>query len=375
MKNQLTMNQHNPTKQSPFVQVTQPHLPNKEKFKQYIDVMYENGWVTNGGPLLDQLTERLKKLLGVKYLLVVNNGTSALQLAYRVKNLSNKSVISSPFTFPATLTALEWQNINTLFGDIDKSTWNLDVNSTEHILRSSSAGAVVPINIFGCPCDLEAFDKIGNSFGVPIIYDSAQSMLSIYKGKRIFEYGDIHCISFHATKLFHCIEGGAITFNNKSDYERAKTLINFGINNKGEVHEPGINAKMSEVHAAMGLCVLDELPELVSKRQHSVDLYKSNLLGHVEFQKALYESYTPPMYMPIKLEDQKQLKQVSKALAEHGFMTREYFHPSRHKFLGNKVDHLANVNNIANTILCLPLMYQLEDAQIEEISRIVRKVI
>ena len=354
--------------------VTQPYVPSVEKYMRYVEQAFNNKWLTNGGPLLTELTERLKSHLGVENLLLVNNGTTALQIAYKLKGLTNKSAITTPFTFAATSTALSWQGTKVQFADIDPKSWNLSPSSVDKAMSLSPADAIVPVNIFGTPCDLEAFDTLGSKYNVPIIYDSAQSLLAKYKGNNIFRYGDIHCISFHATKLFHCIEGGALVLNDSSEYERANRLINFGFDERGQVHEAGINGKMSELHAAMGLCILDDLPMLIEDRNAAIDTYKRELEGYVEFQTTEYPSCTPPMYMAIRLENSQVLDKVQHNLALSGYDSRKYFVPQSNTLsLNYKQQELPVCDLISNSILCLPLMYGLKSDQIKKITDIVKE--
>jgi dTDP-4-amino-4,6-dideoxygalactose transaminase len=356
------------------VLVTQPYVPSLDKYMHYVEKAFDAKWLTNDGPLLKELTDRLKDYLGVKYLLLVSNGTAALQLAYKIKNLSGKNVISTPFTFPATTTALEWQNANVILSDIDRNSWNLDPHAIEQRLTKSDISAIVPVNIFGMPCDMEAFDKVGKTHNIPIIYDSAQSMLAKYNGKSVLQYGDIHCMSFHATKLFHTVEGGALTFNNKEDYERAQRLINFGIGENGVVEEAGINAKMSELHAAMGLCILDDLPMLIENREESVSRYYNELADVITFQKSSSDTYTPPMYMPIKFETEDALLNTRAQLNKHGYTSRRYFYPKNHEYLQKPISSVLPVSDaISNKILCLPLMHNLGKEHIYNIANIVKR--
>ncbi|NVK24675.1 MAG: DegT/DnrJ/EryC1/StrS family aminotransferase [Gammaproteobacteria bacterium] len=354
------------------VLVTQPYIPPLDKYMHFVEQAFDNKWLTNGGPLLKELTNRLKDYLGVKHLLIVNNGTSALQLAYKLKDLSGKTALTTPFTFPATSTALEWQNVNIRLADIDRDSWNLSASNCKTQIQKGNVDAIVPVNIFGAPCDLEAFDELGKKYDIPIIYDSAQALLSKYKGKSIFDYGDIHCVSFHATKLFHCIEGGALIFKNKEDLQRAESLINFGISEGGIVKEAGINAKMSELHAAMGLCVLDDLDFLVENRQKSVERYHSELSDCVELQTTSYDSYTPPMYMPVKFENEQELLRVNEQLNLHGYSARRYFYPANNKYIDEKrLNDLATNNQITDSILCLPLMHGLQYKHIKNIAKLI----
>ncbi|MEM0909983.1 MAG: DegT/DnrJ/EryC1/StrS family aminotransferase [Pseudomonadota bacterium] len=354
--------------------VTEPYLPSIQKYMKYVEQAFVNQRITNGGPLLQELTDRLKKLLGVKYLLIVNNGTVALQIAYKIKGIKN--VISTPFTFPATLTSLMWSNIEINLCDIDKQTWNLCPDNTRNALTDLTIDGLVPVNIFGMPCDLDKFEMIRKEFGIPIIYDSAQALLSKYKGKSIYNYGDIHCISFHATKLFHSVEGGALVFKSKDEFEHATKLINFGIEETGQVFTPGINAKMSELHAAMGLCILDELPRLIENREESVFWYKHYLKDLVELQVASYECYVPPTYMSVKFATEEQLLATVDALKTEEIMARRYFYPANHKFIKSDSLHvLATNNQVTDKILCLPLMHDLSKQQIAKICRVIARAI
>ena len=354
--------------------VTRPYLPNLKKYMKYVEQAFDNQWLTNGGPLLQELTFRLQQKLGVDYLLLVNNGTTALQLAYKVKGLEGKKVLTTPFTFPATTTALQWQQASICYADIDPQSWNLCANSTRVKMSELSVEAVVPVNIFGAPCDMEAFDKIGQDNNVPIIYDSAQSMLSKYKGKSVLQYGDIHCISFHATKLFHCVEGGALTFKNEDDYIRAKRLVNFGFDDTGQVREAGINAKMSELHAAMGLCVLDDLASLIEDRERSVDIYKKELGDLVNFQSTSYSSFIPPMYMPIEVGSSTKLDKIQSELSRHNIQARKYFSPDKNLLLKPaQIADLSVTNKLSSAILCLPLMYGLSQKQIQSVTNLVKQ--
>ena len=353
--------------------VTQPYVPSLSKYMHYVEKAFDAKWLTNDGPLLQELTDRLKDYLGVKHLLLVSNGTAALQLAYKIKNLSGKNVISTPFTFPATTTALEWQNAKVTLSDIDTQSWNLDPSSVKQSLLNKKVDAIVPVNIFGMPCDMEAFDRLGKEHNIPVIYDSAQSMLSKYKGKSVLQYGDIHCMSFHATKLFHTVEGGALVFNSKEEYERAKRLINFGIGDNGVFEEAGINAKMSELHAAMGLCILDDLPMLIENRERSVQQYKAALSNSVTFQSNEQDVYTPPMYMPVKFETEDALLKANEKLTSQGYSSRRYFFPKNHQFLQPSIPSVLPVSDsTSNKILCLPLMHNLNKSHISKISNIIK---
>ncbi|MDA8621196.1 DegT/DnrJ/EryC1/StrS family aminotransferase [Psychrosphaera sp.] len=357
--------------------VTRPYFPPIENYTKLVERVYENGWLTNGGPVLGELTERLKQKFQTEHLLIVNNGTSALQVAYKIFNLENKNVITSPYTFPATATALQWVGANVVHADICPKTWNLDPKSVREVLAKQKIDAIVPVNIFGNPCDLAEFDRIGKEYNIPIIYDSAQALLSKYDNQSIFNFGDVHCVSFHATKLFHTVEGGALIFKNKAHYQTAQKLINFGIESSGEVLIPGTNAKLSELHAAMGMCVLDDLNKLVLSRERSIALYKKNLHSLIKFQSFNENDYVPPMYMPILFPSERTLLDAEKLLHTHNVLSRRYFYPRNHKFLTDQQTSKHNLSQcdlISNRILCIPLMHEMKTTEIIEVCQLIDKV-
>ncbi len=353
--------------------VTKPYFPPIEKYFKYIQTAYDNNSLTNNGPLVQKLTERLKNKLGVKHLLLVNNGTIALQVAYQIKNLAGKKVITTPYTFAATATALQWQGAKVVLGDIDTTSWNLAPHSVEQALAKKQAEAIVAVNLFGQPCELDALESLAKQYKVPLIYDSSHALLSTYKGKSIFNYGDIHCISFHATKLFHCVEGGAMVFNSEEEYLLAKKLINFGIEDNGDVNFAGINGKLSEVHAAMGLCVLDDIEALVAERQALIDLYKHELNDLVTYQQAPFECYTQPIYMPVQFNTEAELIAAEKALKAANIFPRRYFVPENYKFLKQSSSQsIKQCGKVANRVLCLPLMNGLPPSKVVDICDIIK---
>ncbi len=356
--------------------VTRPYFPPIEKYFSYIQEAYDKQSLTNGGPLVQELTQRLKKRLNVKHLLLVNNGTMALQIAYRIKNLANKNVITTPYTFAATATALEWQEANVILADIDKSSWNISPNSVNTLLTNNQGEAIVAVNLFGQPCALDELEAIAKKHQVPLIYDSAHALLSSYQERNIFDYGDIHCISFHATKLFHCVEGGALIFNDASEYKLAKKLINFGIDENGDIDQAGINGKLSEIHAAMGLCVLDGLDDLVIEREELIKLYKHHLNNYVTYQKADFNCQVQPIYMPVQFSSEQQTISVEEALNNAGYYPRRYFMPQHYKFLLSSHEEVIDrCSETANRTLCLTLMNNMKKEAIKEICEIILKVI
>lgn len=355
------------------VYVTRPYLPPIENYFNYIQRAYDNNSLTNNGPLVNELTNRLRKKLAVEHLLLVSNGTIALQVAYQIKNLAKKNVITTPYTFAATSTAIQWQGASVVLADIDRASWNISPESVDNLLKAKKGEAIVAVNLFGQPCDLDALDNISKEHSVPLIYDSAHALLSTYKGKSIYEYGDIHCISFHATKLFHTVEGGAMIFKSETDYKLAKKLINFGIEENGDIEQAGINGKLSEIHAAMGLCVLDDLDSLVNEREALIALYKQELSELVTYQQADFECQTQPIYMPVKFATEQALINAENSLNKAGYYPRRYFMPQHYKFLSESLQHeIKECGETANKVLCLPLMNGLSTELVIDICNIIK---
>ena len=254
-----------------MIPVTKPYLPSRKKLDEYIDGIYERYWLTNDGPLVQELTARLEKYLGVENLLLVSNGTLALQIAYRALGVSGGNLdqepeaITTPFTFIATASSMAWDGLKPVFADIDPQTWCLDPHNIEALITPKTR-VIVPVHVFGNACDVQTIETVAEKHKLKVIYDACHAFGVKINGRSLLTYGDAATLSFHATKLFHTGEGGAIVFRNRVDLERAKRIINFGIAGPGQIGELGINAKMSELSAAMGLCVLDEIEEIMTAR-------------------------------------------------------------------------------------------------------------
>lgn len=344
-----------------MIPVTKPYLPNREKLKSYIDGIYERNWLTNNGPLVQELTQRLEDYLGVENLLLVSNGTSALQIAYRALGVSDATpgaqpeAITTPFTFIATASSLKWDGVQPVFADIDPNTWCLNPVNIEAAITPNTR-AIVPVHVFGNACDVDAIDTIAQKHSLKVIYDASHAFGVSYKGESLLKHGDAATLSFHATKLFHTGEGGAIIFKRKEDLERAKKMINFGITGPESIEELGINAKMNELQAAMGLCVLDEIEANVAARQEVWNSYKRGLAGTVQLQKKSEDLSYNAAYFPAVFESESVAVKVAHVLKENGILARRYFFPSLETvgFLEQEGD-LPVSSNIAGRILCLPI--------------------
>ena len=357
-----------------MINVTKTYLPDKDKYKRYIDQIYENGWVTNNGPMVRLLEKRLADYLGVRNIVLVSNGTVALEIAYRIFGIQG-DVITTPFSFVATTSSLITNGLNPIFADIDPQKLNIDPRKIEEIITKDTS-AIVPVHVFGNACDIEEIEAIAKEHNLKIVYDAAHAFGVRYKDSSILNYGDISTLSFHATKNFHSIEGGALIINDDSLVEQARYLINFGIKNVEEIPQLGTNAKMNEFEAAMGLCVLDDIKDLNTKRMIIHELYKQELEGVVKFQKENKDSTQNYSYFPIILESEEQLKRIEKALNLKQIFPRRYFYPSLDTLAYIKPKQVCEISrDISSRILCLPIYPGLEIKQQELIIEIVKNVL
>lgn len=357
-----------------MIPVTRSYLPNKEKYKAYVDQIYESAWLTNNGILLQTLEKRLASYLGVKHIILVANGSLALQLAYKALNL-NGEVITTPFSFAATTSTLAWEGLKPVFADIDPKSFNLAPANIETLINDNTS-AIVPVHVFGNPCEVEDIQTIAHKHKLKVIYDAAHAFGSQYKGESVLNYGDISTLSFHATKLFHTIEGGAVITNDDKLAHKLRLLINFGITGPTSIESVGTNAKMNEFEAAMGLCVLDEIEMIKTKRKQIWQNYQQALQGKVQFQQWNTHSENNYAYVPVLFQNESELLAVQAKLNEYDIVPRRYFYPSL-----DTLEYLANEQfckhsrDIASRILCLPMYVGLGKEEQNKIFRQIKKII
>jgi dTDP-4-amino-4,6-dideoxygalactose transaminase len=358
----------------PHIPVTRPFLPSFAKYQKYVEGIYERCWLTNKGPLVVELTARLEARLGVRNLLLVANGTLALQIAFRAVGIT-RAAVTSPFTFVATASALRWDGVKPIFADVDPRTLNLDVAAAEAAITDEVTG-LVPVHVYGNPCDVEAIDALARRRGLKVVYDAAHAFGVDYRDASLLQWGDAATLSLHATKLFHTGEGGAIVFKSADDLERAGRMINFGIDvSDGSIVDPGINAKLSELQAAMGLAMLDDLDAIMARRGEILDLYRHELADAVETQQWSDAATRNGAYVPVLLRDEAQCLRLKARLEAQGVQPRRYFHPPLARV--PMYDHGAATpiaDATSRRVLCLPIFYELADADIVRICDIVRSV-
>ncbi|HQS71852.1 MAG TPA: DegT/DnrJ/EryC1/StrS family aminotransferase [Sulfurovum sp.] len=355
-----------------MINVTKTYLPDKDKYKKYIDEIYANGWVTNNGPLVQLLEKRLAEYLGVKNIVLVSNGTVAMEIAYRTLGLSG-FVVTTPFSFVATTSSLVTNGLLPIFADIDPNTFNIDPAKIESAITPNTS-AILGVHVFGNACEVEAISTIAKKHDLKVIYDAAHTFGVQHKEQSVLNYGDISTLSFHATKLFHTIEGGALIINDDALVQKARYLINFGIKNAEEIPELGTNAKMNEFEAAMGLCVLDDIEKIKTNRKAICEKYQKALNGFVKFQKHNEYATQNYSYFPILFENEGQLLKVQKALGEKDIFPRRYFYPSLDtlSYIEPK-QHMPHSRDISTRIMCLPVFAELTEEEQNLIIDIIKE--
>lgn len=356
-----------------MIPVTKPYLPQFEKYNQYLSGIWQRKWLTNNGPLVNDLEKRLSAYLNNDSLVYVNNGTIALQIGIKALELRGE-IITTPFSFVATTSSIVWESCTPVFADISAEDFNIDATKITNLISDKST-AILATHCFGNACDIEAIEKIARAHNLKIIYDAAHCFGTKYKNKSIFNYGDIATTSFHATKLFHSIEGGAIFSNNQHLKAKIKRMRNFGHDGPEKFNGVGINGKNSEFHAAMGLCVLDDVDSILKRRSEQYLAYRRYLnnskFSFLKIREGCDFNYA---YFPIVFQNEELLLKVKVALESEKISPRRYFYPSLSSldYIDQKFSTPIS-DQVARTILCLPLFHELSNDDIMRISTIVLK--
>lgn len=358
-----------------MIALNAPVKPNLIKLHKYLEQINNNGWYTNFGPMHKELTARLEDYLGVKNLLLTNNGTSALQVAGRA--IGSQSIISTPFSFVATVSAFKWQKDELSFADIDKASLNLSPQAVKAAFRKGcKADTLVATHVYGNPCDVDNLGALSEQHNFQIIYDAAHAFGVKVKKQSVLNYGAASTLSFHATKVFHTVEGGAIVFKDRDAFEKAEEIINFGIRPGEGIINVGINAKMNEYQAAVGLVNLEEIDNILNHRAELFYAYREGLKNIVDLPEWHPESNANGAYMPILLESEQQLQKLSQKLLENNIQSRHYFSPSLDKvFVDSHNYGTAKSFDASQRILCLPMHAHLNNDDIKEVIMKVKKEI
>ncbi len=355
------------------IYVTQPSLAPLDEYMKILQGVWERGILTHNGPLLQQLEKDLCEKLSIPNFVAVSNGTIALQMAIKALELKGE-IITTPFTWIATVSAIKWEGCTPVFCDIEPETLNIDATKIEALITDKTV-AIMPVHVFGNPCDVDAIDAIARKHQLKVIYDGAHAIGSTYKGKSLLEYGDITATSLHATKLLNTAEGGGCITTNNELYEKLKRIRFFGHNDEKDIVGDGFNGKMTEVHAALGIANLKYYVDVLKDRKEKYNLYKealSNLPG-LTFQKI--KQGTPNYsYFPVIFESEAQLLKVENALNAEKIYPRRYFYPSVNTY-NNILEYQQSPisEDIAKRILCTPLYLNLAIDDIDKILQIIYK--
>ena len=352
------------------IYVTQPSLAPLEEYMEILKGVWERGILTHNGPLVQQLEQDLCAKLDIPNFVAVSNGTIALQMAIKALELQGE-IITSPFTWIATVSAIKWEGCKPVFCDIDPNTLNIDPSKIEALITENTV-AIMPVHVFGNPCDVDAIEAIAKKHNLKVIYDGAHAIGSTYRGKSLLEFGDITATSLHATKLFNTAEGGACITQNEELHEKLKRIRFFGHNEQKDIVEDGFNGKMTEVHAALGIANLKYYDEVLKDRENKYNLYKDALSGipGLSFQKFNNEGVPNYSYFPVVFQSEKMLLKVLDKLEKKQIYPRRYFYPSVNTYDKILAPALCPVSeDVSERILCLPLFWKLDD---EIIIRIIK---
>lgn len=364
-----------------MITVAKSDLPPLEKYIQYLEKIWASRWLTNNGEFVQLLENKLEEYLRVKNLLLISNGTAAIHLVLKALELKGE-VITTPFTFAATTNVIIWEGMEPIFADIDAETYNIDPKDVERKITDKTS-AILAVHVYGNPCYTEELQIIAAKYNIKLIYDAAHAFGIEYQDQCVLNYGDISTLSFHATKVYHTIEGGAIVGKDKEVYDKLKLLRNSGIKSEEEVILPGTNAKMNEFQAIMGLCNLETLDEKIRSRKIIYDRYKEGLSDteNIKFQKVIASRYNYS-YMPVSFKSMEKRDEIYSELFINGIKARKYFYPlTVHSdyFIRQGINLVSKFNlqvaaDISGRILCLPLYADLEIDVVDNIINIVRKL-
>jgi len=356
------------------IYVTQPSLAPLEEYMDVLKGVWERGILTHNGPVVQSLEKQLAEKLNINNLVAVSNGTIAIQMAIKALGLKGE-IITTPFTWVATVSAIKWENCTPVFCDIDPQTLNINPSKIEELITNKTV-AIMPVHVFGNPCDVEVIDAIAKKYKLKVIYDGAHAIGSTYNGKSVLEYGDISATSLHATKLFNTAEGGACITTNSELHEKLKRIRFFGHNDAKDIVEDGFNGKMTEVHAALGIANMKYFDEVLKDREAKYNLYKEALsdMPGLKFQKVKWGT-TNYSYFPVIFESEELLLRVEKALNDENIFPRRYFYPSVNTF-SEIVEYkqMPVSEDIAKRILCLPLYWKLPSDEQSNIIKILKKI-
>ena len=364
-----------------IITVTSPLLPNLDEFTESLKEIWESKWITNNGQFHQKLEAALAEYLKVPYVSLFTNGTLPLLTALQALRITGE-VITTPYSFVATTHALWWNGIKPVFVDIDPSTGNIDPQKIEAAITPRTT-AILPVHVYGKPCDTEAIQSIADKYGLKVIYDAAHAFGVEVNGESLLNAGDMSTLSFHATKVFNTIEGGAMVMHDEKTKQRIDYLKNFGFANEIEVVGPGINSKMDEIRSAYGLLNLKQVDAAIAARQKVAVAYRDALrnvdgISFWDDMPGVRHNYS---YFPIFVDAEKYgmtRDELYMKMKDQGVWGRRYFYPLISEFStyrgleSSRPENLPNAHMMADTVICLPMHHALRE---EEINRIIDCII
>lgn len=355
-----------------MINVTKTYLPPLEEYVEQLKKIWTSGHATNNGPLLKELEQKLKEYLGVRHLFLTANGTLGLQIALKALGVTRK-VITTPFSYVATTGAMLWEHCTPVFADVNQVDYCIDPARVEAAIDVDTE-AILAVHVYGYACDVEALQDIARRRNLRIIYDAAHAFGSTLHGRALAAYGDVSVLSFHATKLFHTVEGGAVITDDDEVAHKIRLYRAFGHIND-DYFSLGINAKNSEFHAAMGLCLLPRIDEFIALRRELCARYDA-FLADVPLTRphsALAGLIHNHAYYPVVFSTEKALANAKEALEANGIMPRRYFYPPLNRLPYYQGEPCPVAESVASRVLCLPLSHQITDEIQQTIAAILVK--
>lgn len=365
------------------INVTQPSLPPLDEFIPYLEKIWNSKWLTNNGKFHQQFEKELVDFLGVKHVCLFANGTLALIIALKALNITGE-VITTPFSFIATTHAIYWNNLTPVFCDIDEQTLNIDPDKIEQLITDKTT-AIMPVHVYGHPCNNDKIQAIAKKHNLKVIYDAAHAFNVKHNDNSILNWGDLSILSFHATKVFNTFEGGAIVCHNEAMKNCIDYMKNFGFAGETSIVTPGINAKMNEIQAAIGLLQLKYIQQNIKKREEIAKYYRNNLkdIEVVQFFNDFKKVNHNYSYFPILIDEDKFGKSrddVYELLKKHNIYSRRYFYPLITKFApynlltSARSVQLPVAEKIAEQVLCLPIFSEMSLITLKKVCELISSI-
>lgn len=356
-----------------MINVTKSFLPPIEEYNKHLKTVWESGWLTNNGILLQELERNLKEYLAVKHLFFCTNGTIAIQIAIKALDLRDCEVITTPFSYVATTNSIIWEGCEPVFVDINNTDFNIDPDKIEKAITPRTK-AILATHVYGNPCDVDKIDKIAKKHNLKVVYDAAHAFGSLINGKQILSYGDVSTCSFHATKLFHTVEGGCMIANDPDVAQKIYWARQFGHVND-DYFSLGINGKNSEFHAAMGLCMLPRVKDLIVLRKKITDWYKNRLKDNPGVyipESKLPDTEYNYSYFPVVFDSEEKLLAIKQALLDIQINTRRYFYPSLNTLHFLKKTQACPISeDISKRVLALPMSHEISEEIVEKVCKVI----